>query len=67
MQTSLVSNRQTLSDGLIKIIPIGLSETPLKYFPISVLPILTENPVLNVDIAVKQDYLVKSLVELGMF
>lgn len=68
VQTSLVDNRQTHSDHLVKNITTGLFEIPLiTYLPVCVFSILTENPVLNVDIGVEQDYLAKWPVELGMF
>lgn len=67
-QNSLVNNRKTLSDHVVKNIKIRLFEMPLiTYLPVCVFSILTENPVLNIDIGLEQDYLAKWPVELGMF
>lgn len=68
VQASLVSIRKTLSDNLMKNSYIGLFDIPLIiYLPVCVFSILTENPVLNIDIGLKQDYLAKWPVEFGIF
>lgn len=68
VQTSFVSIRKTLPDHLVKNSKIGLFDIPLTtYLPVCVFSILTENPVLNIDVGLEQDYLPKWPVELGMF